>query len=385
MGRLHARMLRHVAFRCLMLFGVVVLTVSCDRQATADGEPAAVVGEPGTAVGEVKVPLLGRIHFNVQVTDFAESLAFYRMLGLTEGRTGFNKTNTHEMARALGMFDLCTYEFYDAEVAHIPSSWGPSSIDIIQYVTPFNDEPPYSSVNHLGMAYAGLLTTNLAADYAYLKSQGVRFLSEPYGIPGNRFVFLQDPDGTFYQLYESAPPHGDPQADTHIKAIPFVAFNVSDFEQSRAFYYMLGFTESKPLPDTSTLAEAQAYGFDKPFRIRGADLSMTTGDRSLIRLVQWLDPVSPGPAYPPPISHLGINRIAVGVEDLDAAFAVLTADGYEFLSDIAPCCSGTGLDEMGIVHLIDPDGIFVELVGTIVPPSPPPAPPEFCGPTPGAR
>jgi catechol 2,3-dioxygenase-like lactoylglutathione lyase family enzyme len=276
MGHLHARMLRHVAFRCLMLFGVVVLTVSCDRQATADGEPAAVVGEPGTAVGEVKVPLLGRIHFNVQVTDFAESLAFYRMLGLTEGRTGFNKTNTHEMARALGMFDLCTYEFYDAEVAHIPSSWGPSSIDIIQYVTPFNDEPPYSSVNHLGMAYAGLLTTNLAADYAYLKSQGVRFLSEPYGIPGNRFVFLQDPDGTFYQLYESAPPHGDPQADTHIKAIPFVAFNVSDFEQSRAFYYMLGFTESKPLPDTSTLAEAQAYGFDKPFRIRGADLSMTT-------------------------------------------------------------------------------------------------------------
>jgi catechol 2,3-dioxygenase-like lactoylglutathione lyase family enzyme len=340
---------------------------------------------PPAVQTEVKVPLLGRIHFNVQVTDYAASLAFYRMLGLTQGRTGFNKTNTHEMARALGMFDLCTYEFYDAEVAFIPSSWGPSSIDIIQYVTPFNAEPPYPSVNHLGMAYAGLLTTDLAADYAYLRGQGVTFLSEPYGIPGNRFVFLQDPDGTFYMLYESAPPHGDPQANIHIKAIPFVAFNVSDFDRSREFYRMLGFTRSKPLPSTSTLEEARAYGFDRPIKIRGADLSMTTGDKSVIRLVQWLDPVDDEPAYPPPISHLGINRIAVAVQNLDEAVAVLSADGHEFLSGIAPCCSGTGLDEQGIVHLIDPDGVFVELVGAIVPPTPPPAAPEFCQTPPGGE
>jgi catechol 2,3-dioxygenase-like lactoylglutathione lyase family enzyme len=358
----------------------LLVCVSCGQQSRdeADASPAQQDETVEAAESVVKVPLLARIHFNVQVTDYAASMAFYRMLGLSDGRTGFNLTNTHEMARALGMFDLCTYEFYDAEVAFIPSGWGPTSIDIIQFITPFIDEPPYPNLNHLGMAYAGLLTTDLAADVAYLKAQGVEFLSEPVGVPGNRFVFLKDPDGTFYQLYESAPPHGDPEANTHIKAIPFVAFNVSDFDRSREFYRMLGYTESKPLPTTSTMEEAGAFGLDRPFKIKGADLSMTTGDKSVIRLVQWLDPSDDQPPYPPPISHLGINRMAVAVANLDEAVAVLKAEGHEFLSGIAPCCSGTGLDETGIVHLIDPDGIFIELVGAIVPPKPPPAPPDWC-------
>lgn len=358
---------------------VVLFCVSCGQQPAGEVQEQAVEqNEVAGTESEVKVPLLARIHFNVQVTDYAASMAFYRMLGLTDGRTGFNKTNTHEMARALGMFDLCTYEFFDAEVAFIPSGWGPTSIDIIQFITPFIDAPPYPNLNHLGMAYAGLLTTDLMADVAYLKSQGVEFLAEPHGIPGSRFVFLKDPDGTFYKLYESAPPHGDPEANVHIQAIPFVAFNVTDFDRSREFYRTLGYTESMPLPATSTLEEAQAYGFDRPFKIRGADLSMTTGDKSVIRLVQWLDPVDDDPPYPPPISHLGINRMAVAVADLDEAYAVLKADGREFLSEIAPCCSATGLDETGIVHLIDPDGVFIELVGAIVPTDPPPAPPDWC-------
>ncbi|MEE8307713.1 MAG: VOC family protein [Gammaproteobacteria bacterium] len=358
----------------LLLVAAVAFCASCGQQQIA--QPNAEVSEV-SEVSEVKVPLLARIHFNIQVTDYQASMAFYRMLGLTEGRTGFNKTNTHEMARALGMFDLCTYEFYDAEVAFIPASWGPTSIDIIQFVTPFLDEPPYANLNHLGMAYAGMLTTDLAADLAYLKSQGVRFLSDPYGIPGNQFVFFKDPDGTFYKLYETAPPHGDPEASVHIKAIPFVAINVSDFDRSREFYRMLGYTQSKPLPATSTLEEAQAYGFDRPFKIRGADLSMTTGDKSMIRLVQWLDPADDAPPYPPPISHLGIDRMAVAVENLDDAVAVLSADGQAFLSEIAPCCSATGLDETGIVHLIDPDGVFIELVGAIAQREPNP-PPQWC-------
>ena len=53
--------------------------------------------------------------------------------------------------------------------------------------------------------------------------------------------------------------------------------------------------------------------------------------------------------------------------------------GVEFLSEIVPCSSGTGEDEMGIVHAIDPDGVFIELVGPITP-RPPTPQPEHCGP-----
>jgi hypothetical protein len=44
---------------------------------------------------------------------------------------------------------------------------------------------------------------------------------------------------------------------------------------------------------------------------------------------------------------------------------------------VAPCCSGTGDDEFGIVHAIDPDGVFLELVGTIARQELKP-PPEGC-------
>ena len=51
--------------------------------------------------------------------------------------------------------------------------------------------------------------------------------------------------------------------------------------------------------------------------------------------------------------------------NLDSAVASLANEGVKFLSEIAPCCSGTGLDETGIINAIDPDGIFVELIGPI--------------------
>ena len=227
------------------------------------------------------------------------------------------------------------------------------------------------------MAYAALLTTDQATDVAHLKTQGVRLLSEPYGVPGDRFVFFTDPDGVLFKLVEAAPPHGDPNRDMHITAMLYVALNVSNFDRSLAFYRMLGYTEVRPLPATGTLAEARAYGLDAPFTLRGADIALRAGDQHRLRLVQWLDPYDDDPPYPPPINHIGIHRLALGVVDLDRAVGLLEEQGAAFLSQIAPCCSGTGEDETGIINLVDPDGIYLELVGPIRRRAPV-DPPEWC-------
>ena len=58
---------------------------------------------------DLDLGLMARIHFNTQTSDFGRSRSFYRMLGFTRGVSGFPKTNTHLMARSLGMYDLCTY------------------------------------------------------------------------------------------------------------------------------------------------------------------------------------------------------------------------------------------------------------------------------------
>ena len=98
-----------------------------------------------------------------------------------------------------------------------------------------------------------------------------------------------------------------------------------------------------------------------------------------MRLVQWVSPFNSEPAYPPPINHIGINRIALLTPDIARAVRILKAQGVEFLSEIAPCCTGTAEDETAIVHAIDPDGIFLELVGGIAK-QPLQPQPEQCGP-----
>jgi catechol 2,3-dioxygenase-like lactoylglutathione lyase family enzyme len=317
------------------------------------------------ALAEDDIGLMTRIHFATHTKDFDAARAFYRKLGYTGGQGGFPLSNTHQMARSLGMFDVCQYELVKGEVIALPGSLNTANIDLLQFKIPYNDEPPYDLPNHLGMAYAALLTTNLASDMAFMKSEGVQFLSEPYGIPGDQFVFFRDLDGVLYKLMETAPPHGDVDANMHLIAMPYIGVNVSNLEESLAFYHALGYTDTKPLPETGTIDEARAYGFDKPFRLKGADISLGRGDHHVLRLVQWIEPYNDAPSYPPPINHFGINRIALLVPNLDRAVKILKAQGVEFLSEVAPCCSGTGDDEFGIVHAIDPDGIFLELVGSI--------------------
>ena len=322
---------------------------------------AMVAGLPADDIG-----LLARFHFATHTEDFDKARAFYRMLGYTEGMSGFPLSNTHRMAEALGMFDVCQYELVAGEVISLPGSLNTANIDLLQFKTPYNDAPPYDLPNHLGMAYAALLTTDLGSDVAYLKTQGVTLLSEPYGIPGDRFVFFRDPDGVLYKLVETAPPHGDKAANMHLIAMPYIGINVSDLDKSLAYYKSLGYTLTKPLAQTTgSLEEAKAWGLDAPFEFKGVDIALGRGDNHVLRLVQWIKPYNPDPAYPPPINHKGINRIALMVPDLDRAVAIMKAKGGKFLSEIAPCCSGSGDDTTGIIHLIDPDGIFLELVGPI--------------------
>jgi catechol 2,3-dioxygenase-like lactoylglutathione lyase family enzyme len=351
--------------RLAVFLALFVIAIPC---AAAPAEDPPLIPDLSAMVQGLAaddIGLMARVHFATQTRDFDKSREFYRKLGYTAGQGGFPLTNTHLMARALGMFDICQYELVKGEVIALPGSLNTANIDLLQFKTPYNDEPPYDLPNHLGMAYAALLTTDLASDVAFMKSEGVEFLSEPYGIPGDQFVFFRDLDGVLYKLMETAPPHGDADADMHLIAMPYIGINVSNLEESLAFYHAMGYTNTRPLPETGSIEEARAYGLDQPFQIKGADISLGRGDHHVLRLVQWLKPYNDEPAYPPPINHIGIDRIALIVPNLDRAVEILKAQGVEFLSEVAPCCSGTGDDETGIVHAIDPDGVFLELVGPI--------------------
>ena len=153
-----------------------------------------------------------RIHFNTNVSSFAVSRPWYRNLGFNVS-SGFPDTNTLAVAESIGIKTPTTYD----------GSYGPDAggyllhgeliglqhaagvfIDLIEFKIPRNNEAPYAKLNHLGMARAAMLTTNLDSDYAYMTGvMGVKFLSPPVTRSnGTRFAIFKDPDGTFYELQE---------------------------------------------------------------------------------------------------------------------------------------------------------------------------------------
>jgi catechol 2,3-dioxygenase-like lactoylglutathione lyase family enzyme len=362
---------------------LLLLQPNASRAEDAPAERQQLASEMAAPViefqSEEDIGLIARLHFATHTADFQSTRAFYRTLGYTQGIDDFPLTNTHQMARALGMFDICQYELADGEVMQLPGSPNPANIDLLQFASPFDDAPPYDLPNHLGMAYAAYDTSNFDRDVQTLRDMNAVLLSEPYGQPGARFVFFRDPEGVLFKLQEAAE---GPQTsgEMHIFNMPYVAVNVSDLEASLAFYAMFGYTDVTPLEQTTgSLEEARAYGLDEPFKIKSADIRIERGDRHTLRLTQWLQPFNSEPAYPPPINRFGINRIALLVPDVDRAVGILKSRDVPFLSEPAPCCSGTGADTTAIVHAIDPDGSFLELVGGIQPRQPQPQP-EGCPP-----
>ena len=75
------------------------------------------------------IGLMARFHFATHTKDFDMAREFYRKLGYTTGVGGFPLTNTHQMARALGMFDVCQYELAKGEVISLPASPHSANID----------------------------------------------------------------------------------------------------------------------------------------------------------------------------------------------------------------------------------------------------------------
>ena len=315
---------------------------------------------------EVTLHVESRVHFNANVSDFAAARAFYGQLGF-KTLTGFPDTNTQAMARAIGIQTPTVYDGSQGEEAggyllhgELIGVGGFSGglIDLIEFTIPKNEAPPYAKLNHLGMAYAAMLTSDIDSDYQTLQDRGVEFLSAPVTrADGTRFAMFKDPDGTFYELREAAGDEGD---DTHIFGLDHVNVNASDFERSSAWYQMFGYQPVAELASTESGAVAKAMGLAAHFEIKGARFEHPE-DGSALQIVQWLQPYDPERAYPLPVNHLGLHRMAYATSDIEADVATLKAQGVEFVSPITPCCSGP--DSPGsIVAFYDPDGTIVELV-----------------------
>lgn len=320
------------------------------------GKPTGALGVRVTQVTQADLGLLRQGYFGLNTSDMERQRALYKTLGFIGEIYPAGPETSTTFARSLGFLDDYLIHVSLHSLQDPPT---PPFVDTVQFRgDSFREEPPYARLNHVGMAYATYSTTDLDGDYAYLRDQGVEFVSPPAEAPnGERFVFMQDQDGIFLKFIETTD-GGQPSPGPDLVRLVNTNMNVTDLERSREFYRLLGFTEAVPASQSGSGAFAAAHGFDEPIEFEGVDISLGEGtDGATLQLRQWQQPFDPTPPYSPPVNHLGIDRINFYVKDLQATIDAMNALGFQQLGPVG------GSTEIGIVFFFDPDGIKVQFAG----------------------
>ena len=358
--------------RALICAGLLLLIglAGCSDSKHADGLQDENRGSITST--DPSLHLTGRIHFNINTNDYERTRSFYHLLGFVNAIGPFPETNTLEMAHSMGMdapYRMFAEIIYlgapdiDPMQLHVPTG---RMIDLIHWREPANTQPAYAGVNALGIAKVVLGSSDLERDLGRLAAAGHFPVSAAVDLEGRyAFALLQDPAGTLVELREMPGQDAIETNGSFVTHIDHLAINVSDLARSLTFYQMLGFRADEVITRTSELDEALALGLPEPFTVREAMLEHS-GDGSRILLSEWLTPRDLAPPHTAPINHPGMQRINYASTNIDRDVATLRAMNVPFLSPTVRCCDGDR-STMGIAVFEDPDGTYLQMLGTVEP------------------
>jgi catechol 2,3-dioxygenase-like lactoylglutathione lyase family enzyme len=283
------------------------------------------------------------LHTNLNTVDVSAAAAFYA--DLLQLRPGMKTARTAADGRALDVAGAPVTEcwfLYD----HRGPRTAPA-VEVLEWETPVTvgahpAEPFHTGISALGYAVPSL---DRAREQAAKHGRPWSGLNG-WPVRGRRAAAARttDLDGVLIELTERP---AEPPAFSHLR------INATDLDSSVAWYEQLGFaaqvTERSADADDATVSYASM---------------VTEGDSSFsLELTQWEDPKGTGLAASPAY-HRGLYRIALGVDDVNAAYKQLSATAGEPLA--APEfveLPGTRLGGVTVLFLRDPDGVVVELVG----------------------
>jgi catechol 2,3-dioxygenase-like lactoylglutathione lyase family enzyme len=292
---------------------------------------------------QVNVHVHSLLHTNLNTVDVSAAAAFYA--DLLQLRPGMKTARTAADGRALGVAGAPVTEcwfLYD----HRGPRTAPA-VEVLEWETPATvgahpAEPFHTGISALGYAVPSL--DRLREQAARHGRPWTELAAWPVRGRPAAAARTTDLDGVLIELTERP---AEAPVFSHLR------INVTDLDASVAWYERLGFaaevTERSADADDSVLSYASM---------------VTEGDPSFsLELTQWEDPKGTGLAASPAY-HRGLYRIALGVDDVNAAYQQLTAVAGEPLN--APEfveLPGTRLGGVTVLFLRDPDGVVVELVG----------------------
>jgi catechol 2,3-dioxygenase-like lactoylglutathione lyase family enzyme len=302
----------------------------------------------------MSLPILGVVHVNVNCSNLARSLRFYReLVGLAP------LTHTNPTPQDGAGFGLPGKVRWDAWLLHDARGIAGPAVDLLEWQEPRPTGRPYAEANHLGMFRVCLAAADVEAVHARLSAAGVPCLSPPVAVPIDpaaglsvRFFCSRDPDGTAVEFVEQPGP----------LRILHVNVNCSDLVRSADWYrHVLGLEaigRSSPGP-----VDGAGFGLPGAVEWRAEFLAIPgQADPFVIDLLEWRRPRPLGRPYAS-ANHLGLFRLAFLVEDARACHAELVRLGVEtgppVWLEMGPEVPVAGL---WAVFFRDPDGTCLELI-----------------------
>jgi catechol 2,3-dioxygenase-like lactoylglutathione lyase family enzyme len=282
------------------------------------------------------------LHTNLNTVDVAASAAFYAdVLGL---RPGMKTARTAADGRALGVDGAPVTEcwfLYD----HRGPRTAPA-VEVLEWETPATIGEHPAEPHHIGISSIGFAVPSLE-----LVRGRARALGRPWSELANwpvrgqaeRAARVTDLDGVLVELTER---DGEAPVFSHLR------INVTDLRGSVAWYERLGFTAKSTGRIANTGGAALSY----------ASLVTEDDPSFALELTQWEDPKGTGLAAAPAY-HRGLYRIALGLDDVQAAYDALAPGSPGLPAPEFVELPGTRLGGVVVLFLRDPDGVVVELVG----------------------
>lgn len=141
--------------------------------------------------------MIARIdHLNIVVSDLARSIAFFRLLGFSEGLgaeldAAFLEALTG-ISGARGRFVTLTHPGSNV------------TLELLKFNEDAGTDPLLGHAGRIGLRHLAFAVTDIDATVAALRAAGVAFLSpvQTWQKTGKRLVYLYGPDGILLELAE---------------------------------------------------------------------------------------------------------------------------------------------------------------------------------------
>jgi catechol 2,3-dioxygenase-like lactoylglutathione lyase family enzyme len=219
-----------------------------------------------------------------------------------------------------------------------------SAFELVQWVTPATVGSVYSEPWNCGIQSAAYTSADLDATAAAAVALGGTLVRR-----SPDWLLLRDPEGVAIEVF----PADGPSEAKYLRVV------CSDLERTAAWWKQLGFTEGDLV-----LGDGNAIWAGSGDRRVTAESSLVATDDPTfgILLTTWSGPLPIGPTYGLPF-HQGLYRMAMAVDDVEAAFTALDGAGVARQSPYTFQLPGTKLtDGLRMMFVHDPDGILIELV-----------------------